>query len=136
MVEPGFDGGSNQARRSTARRRFLHHVDDHVAAFVLRAFELQAQLLAHRAAAAVAGHHPVGLHGVRSVRRFDVHLRAPLRAAPCHLAGPAHVDQAALGQRRLVRELLGVELLDVDHGREALRRLAGHLEMQHFRSRK
>jgi hypothetical protein len=39
--------------------RLLHDVDDDVAAFVLRAFELQPELLAHRAAAAVAGHQPV-----------------------------------------------------------------------------
>jgi hypothetical protein len=133
----------HQQRRARIRRRVeprqplhrplrrLHDVGDDVAAFVLRAFQRQPELLAHRAAAAIAGHQPIGLHGARAAGAGHAHGDAcaillhgddPVR--------PGHLRRWCL--QRLVHELLDVELLDVDHRREALRGLVRHLEAQHL----
>ena len=103
---------------------FLLDVDDHVAAFVLHAIEPQAELLAHRAASAVAGGQPIG-----SQRRaftadtFDIDLDAgralPDGHRPCR---PAHVDHACAFLGGAMRILLDVVLLNVHHRRIALRR--------------
>jgi len=51
---------------------------NHVASFVLHAFEQQAELFAHRAAAAVAGDQPIGVYAVRAaVLELTVNVPRP-----------------------------------------------------------
>jgi hypothetical protein len=99
----------------------------------LRALQLEPELLTNRAAAAIAGDHPIGAHGTRTLGRFDVDLGKVIGLAHSrHAAAPAHVRQLRHRLGGLMRKPFHVVLLDVEHGRIALRRLTGHLEVQHL----
>ena len=112
----------------------LLDIDDHVAAFVLHALELQAELLAHRAAAAVASDEPIGPHAVlRAVWAFDGRFnRVDASLQPDQLAGPGQFDPTACCLPGVVGDLLDTVLLQVEHRCESLARVAGHSKVQHF----
>ena len=86
-VEPGAALGRVRAGQGD--------VDDDVAAGVGRAFQRQAQRVAHEALAAVAGHHPVGLQAAAAQRVAQAQGHAlRLRLDRVHRGGPADGDAA------------------------------------------
>ena len=112
-------------------RRFLHHIHNHIAAFVLHALERQAQLLAHGASPPIASDEPICAkllamvqteHGVIAV----VHHLRDARI-------PAHGDHAGeIFLSRTQRIFLNVILLDIRHRCKALRSVMRHVKFQHF----
>ncbi|MNS71152.1 hypothetical protein D3C72_1045090 [compost metagenome] len=114
-------------------------VDDHVAAFVARAFQRQPERLAHEALAAVAGREPlaaqaVGALGIAHVERHA--LAVLVLRERGELGAPADVDEPrrrGVAALDLVQQvLLDVVLLQVDHRRQLLLRGLRHLEAEHL----
>jgi hypothetical protein len=112
-------------------------VDDHVAAFVARAFQREPQRFAHEALAAVAGREPLAVQTVRAlgIAHVERHAVAVLRKTR-ELGAPADVDEPRRGlvaaEDFFQQVVLGVVLLEVDHGRQLLLRVVRHLEAEHL----
>ncbi len=108
-------------------------VDDHVAAFVAGADQLEAKRLAHEALAAIAGREPLAAQ--RMVAERVAH-RQPQSIGflldPGQRAAPPDVDQArhrGVAALDLVQQVLfDVVLLEIDHRRQLLQLVVRHLE--------
>ncbi len=104
--EPTFDG----------EIRLHDHVGDQEAVLEEMAGKRTADHLAHIAVRAVAGDHPVGLHGEHAVGRFHGQTRVVLFLGEADdLVLPAQLDQLLLAQL-IDHVFLQIVLLEVDRG--------------------
>ena len=108
-------------------------IDDDVAAFVAGALQLQTQRVAHKTAAPVGGHHPVGVHGVVALGGAHLQGGAVVTALDTgELVLPANLDQIRALFAGVEQELLDAVLRQVHHRRQLLVGVLGHQKVQHF----
>ena len=98
-------------------RKIVIHADirDHVFAFIILAFQPQAQHRADRRARAIRGEHVVGVETIVAGGRGNAERDTVCAALDAdEFALPAHVDQIA-GRNRVMQELLDILLLKIVH---------------------